>query len=844
MALASLSKATSLVTLDRIPKLERARVQGGHYVPVPTNAEIFRRHQQQKAWFVARDLLIAQFQAMADLQSPFRNDKDGLADAGYVDPNNRTLFATATFPFDTLTLLISNMADRHPYVNASPVSLKQSDKQVEQTEKFCQAVLDNKMTESLFLKDAMKYLATSGWLCVQHAYNPTLGLQGEFPYDIQIVNPLQVYPMLDERRRPIWVTIEKRVTGAELLQDYAMYPGVAELINDEPDEDQYPVESGAYRDRQQPGNSFLTTEFVVIRYFDDSYTALLLDASGAKIGACQYNPTLARYQKDSKAGKYMNVLYGSAHSTDPYAGVLEHHLGGIPMQFVWCWPESRNYVALSSTITTNPTSWAGRYIGLPFLFSQYENWKSMCRLLSQYHTIMLRAADPQYYTTADNLTPADLNSKLVHLSNQEDIKQVPQPPMPVEVDKLMQMIQQEIDRGTFAPAAYGARAGTSGRQQGDALEVGTVRMNTISGEIERACEKTLTGIIKTMIERGDEELVVSGQGAKYDGPYVTKYAIGSLATPPRLEVQLLAKKAFITPDVIAILKSAQGILPMEEALRTIAGVPNPKAWIEKLRDEAIMQMPQSVAPYATLKQTQEQTELAQTTAKAQFELEQAQKKADLWKRQQEIALRAATLAPEALEAKAEQALQQLAQQLIPNQQQPPQQPGQGQQPSMSMQSPSGPPPGADSSPGSPSMPPGTPPNSPPPPLAGPSGTPSNGNLPPMPTGGAMPMPVSRPPLPMPPPNLLGGGPIAKAPGQAQQPIQPLSRMQPPGGVGRPGVDSLLVGPQGLPAQPSPAIMAANRAVAAPTLGAAVPTLGQQRNGRPTRRGSRGKGGKR
>jgi hypothetical protein len=98
----------------------------------------------------------------------------------------------------------------------------------------------------------------------------------------------------------------------------------------------------------------------------------------------------------------------------------------------------------------------------------------------------------------------------------------------------------------------------------------------------------------------------------------------------------------------------------------------------------------------------------------------------------------------------------------------------------------------------------------------------------------MPMQIPRPiPIPMPPPGMVRR--VATAPGQAQQPIQPISRFMPPGGVGAPGVGPRLVGPQGLPGQPValPNIQAANQAVAPigplPTVG-----LGKQRNGKRRR----------
>lgn len=102
----------------------------------------------------------------------------------------------------------------------------------------------------------------------------------------------------------------------------------------------------------------------------------------------------------------------------------------------------------------------------------------------------------------------------------------------------------------------------------------------------------------------------------------------------------------------------------------------------------------------------------------------------------------------------------------------------------------------------------------------------------MPLGGS-PLPP-RPAAPMAPgnPGLPPSGlppQFAKAPGQADRPVQPLSQF----GMGRPGLPSSLMAGAGLPGTPmdTPLFEAANRAFA------------PMANSRKRKRGSRGRGGK-
>lgn len=799
----SIASATTLINpldIKGLKKIESGRINVGHYVPIPTVSEIWRRYQWAKGWYLPRDILIDQFARMTNMENPFGTDKDGREVAGYQLPDGETMFSVESFPFDTYTQLLSMSESKWPYANVQPSSKRQTEKQLSEYGKFIQAILDMRMLQSNLIEDAVASLAVTGWLVKSYFYDPTLKAQDEFPYYIRVENPVQCYPMLDARGKAIWVTIEQWQTGAQLLQNHAIFPGVAEMILDEPDDATLP--EGIREQRQQADKSFLTTRFKTIRYYDDHYTALLISGETIDDFAANLNPTLKRM----KNGKVSSVLVGSKYSNDPYCGVLEHHYGHVPMSFTWCWPELNKFGRYENTIL------AGRFIGLPFLFSQYQHWVDLSRLNSVVQDIAVQSSQPKIITDSQT---TDFNGSVIRLEEGRDGKYFGPPPLADSVISAMTQLQSKVSRGTFSPAASGMESGTSGIQQNASADAGSVRLDKIFAEDERSNAQVLRGITHIMIERGDEELHVVGTGRGRGGsPYAMDYQL-PLDTVPFISVSNKAKNGAADPTKMAIAVSAKktGLMTDVDIWQDILEYPDGKQKVEEMRTQAAMMESNALQPYVDKAAAQATLDTLDDTEKLKWQIEQKQTDLQRLYAMKSIEEKLKDLPADVIEQKAQQTLQQIVQQVM-SQGQPP-------NPGLSMMPPTPPdgmqsgmpmPQGAAPSPTSPQLPPQLSQMSPPD-MAGPTGL----------------TPPSSPDQ------------IAKAPGQADQNITPLSRLQPGGGVGRPGVDSILAGPQGLPGQPGamPAIQAANQATQ-PIAPLPEPTISvaTSRNRKP-RRGRRG-----
>lgn len=787
------SKYSSRTTLVEEPDVSKP--------PPPTVEQILQRHYTLRGWYEPRNVLIDEFTAMADLISPFDQDKGGQEVGAYERQDGEIIFSTDTKPFEILTQMLGMAGERYPYATCLPSAGDQAGDEVEKFEDYCQGVIDTRMLQSNLVEQCLHKLAVTGWLVLYHPYDPRKKKENKFPYTIQVLDSQNVFPQLDAEGLPIWVTVESYLTGAELKQNYIRYPGIAEI----------------FAEAEDDGNDeILTCNFRVIQYYDKWYTCLIIEGEDSVSKAEGKTPRLKSIRKDSKTPTAKSMLVASDYDDEPSKGVLEHHLGNIPFSITWCWPESRSRSAI------NDAGLGGRFIGLPFLFAIEEHWQGLSRILSVLHQMQIDGSQQKIVTTA---TDVSYEGQVIKLSGGgEDFKIMEAQPVPQSSIMLMQKLEQSIEQATFSKAASGVEIGTSGIQQKTATETGTIRINKPLSEIERVIAKALQGIAATMRERGDEELFVVNLGEKSTGkPYSVKFVM-KLPSIPFVRVDLKNRRNARDPQMIAMAKSLEGFYPLADIYRDILEVPNPQSYIDRLRDEATAREKSAIQPYvdiaankATLETMKELEEL-----KWKIEKQQGDLKARYEMKRIEEGLKDAP--EEALIAQAQKALADIERQLNPNQ----------------------PAPGG-------MLPPGA---TPPPPTQLPPPPMGTMPMPPMPFGGMQPgmLPPPMPPMPMPPMGMrgIGGGiqggsyappgelgQIAKAPGQASQPIQPLSRMQPPGGVGRPGVDSLGVGPQGLPGQPvtMPAIAQANAAMQLPGLPAITNSEATRRN--KTRRGKRG-----
>jgi hypothetical protein len=546
-----------------------------------------------------------------------------------------------------------------------------------------------------------------------------------------------------------------------------------------------------------------------------------------------------------------SVMHGSAKQDDnPYCGVEAHHLGRIPLGFVWMWPELRDATSLDVTGTgssgsnySNSGSWGnlgGRLRGLPFMYSQRENWIRISRALSMLNTMMRRAADPKIITDSQT---AKFDGKITRLEPGEDYKYDSPPPMPQEGLQLLKEMQAQVDAATFAPAARGAQAGTSGSQQRETYAAGTVRLDAVTTEIERCLQQYLYGVGATMLERGPEKLNVAGKGRGYNvkGPYAMEYSSldrlkGAI---PVLEVSIKSTNGLKNTEAVALFTNlaTKSLLPFKMLVEQILDEPNGDMIKEELLDEKAQTEKETIQPRIDIAAKKALLEAFDETWKLDDDLEKKSDQKELEMRQAKLAQDISQLPMEQQYQIQNQMLQQLMQIMGMNQGNNPGSalgmgaatggmgPGAIAPPQPPMPSPGGSGPGMG--PGGmsdPPMAPGMPPMGQPPAFSPP------------------PMMPPRPPMPGPgAPGVSGPGPegqFATAPGQADRALEPLTAGIPIGGTGRPGVDSALVGPQGLPAQAAfstPALAAANAALRPPTLPPVTTSAATARNKRNSRR---------
>jgi hypothetical protein len=861
-------EAQRLITAPIARKIMRQQEKQGNYFNLPTMGEIENFYYFKKGWWSLRDIMVKKYNSMAMLEVPLGSDKDSQQDPARNNQEDagRDDYSIDPSPFDTVTQAISMAAKMRAYANTYPTDEKHTSAMLREYGKFGNAILDMQSKKRDYIPEDMSRLINTGWLIKLFPFDQHLMDQNQFPFQIESLSPLGVYPDLDVHGQVLRVCIEKRLTGSQLLENYSNYQGVRELFDDEFGfgKDLPPADSSIFKEWSAKKNNLLTTEFEVVRYYDRVCTALLVNGCNITETAARYNSGLRGLKdvSDNSNKKKLTGIYTKAKDRDgnPWYGVSEHNLGRVPMVVEFCWPEIRD------ANTLDPDSDTGRLGGLPLMWAGFSTWKEMCRNFSMLNNLLYKTATAPLISNIEGIEAQWGNSDVIYSEGDQKAVYATPPQVQQQIVEIMGRLQRSWDKGTFAPALSGVGSETSGRQTNMVLNAGGVRFDHVVRKIGRAWSGTIEGITEILRERGgDEPVKIWGFGKKYDGvPYAGKFKAALVgATCPGVDVELKRIDAMVDSERIAQFKSADGVIPAVVAYDQILEVPNPQQMYDEMRKEKIDTEQTNMLPDVEIGALEKQ--LAVTDKKADLEW-QIQRKKDIAEhntRLEQTKLDLSQLSSDELEAKQRAFLQQEMQKAS----QPPQE--QSGNPFSTSPLP------GQNSPMSPATVPSAPPMSPmppqgmplnaggPPPLPGMMSSLQNGAPPmglyrrPLPpnVGPSMPRPPMPPmqglrpvpmPIPMMPRILPGTAPIpgaglgrrvATAPGQAQQPIQPLSRYQPSGGVGAPGVGSRLVGPQGLPGQPValPNIERANQAVA-PIRPLPQPTLGKQRNGKRRRAG--------
>jgi hypothetical protein len=867
-------EAQRLITAPIARKIMRQQEKQGNYFNLPTMGEIENFYYFKKGWWSLRDIMVKKYNSMAMLEVPLGSDKDSQQDPARnnQEDTGRDDYSIDPSPFDTVTQAISMAAKMRAYANTYPTDEKHTPALLREYGKFGNAILDMQSKKRDYIPEDMSRLINTGWLIKLFPFDQHLMDQNQFPFQIENLSPLGVYPDLDVHGQVLRVCIEKRLTGSQLLENYSNYQGVRELFDDEFGfgKDFPPADSSIFKEWSAKKNNLLTTEFEVVRYYDRVCTALLVNGCNITETAAKYNSGLSGLKdvSDNSSKKKLTGIYTKAKDRDgnPWYGVSEHNLGRVPMVVEFCWPEIRD----SSTL--DPDSDTGRLGGLPLMWAGFSTWKEMCRNFSMLNNLLYKTTTAPLISNIEGIEDQWGNSDIIKAEGDQKAVYATPPQVQQQIVEIMGRLQRSWDKGTFAPALSGVGSETSGRQTNMVLNAGGVRFDHVVRKIGRAWSGTIEGITEILRERGgDEPVKIWGFGKKYDGvPYAGKFKAALVgATCPGVEVELKRIDAMVDSERIAQFKSADGVIPAVVAYDQILEVPNPQQMYDDMRQEKIDTEQTNMLPDVEIGALEKQLKVADKKAELEWQIQEKKDIAEHNTRLEQTKLDLSQLSSDELEAKQRAFLQQKMQEAS----QPPQGMGSSSgMPSPGPQSggPFGMPPQVGSGlPPMPPIPPGMPPGPAMPftPRPGSMGMPGINNMPfgrpphlpnGMPMQGPprppmipmmqvprpMPMPM---PIPMMPPRILPGTApgiapglgrrVATAPGQAQQPIQPLSRFQPSGGVGAPGVGPRLVGPQGLPGQPValPNIEHANQAVAPirplPTVG-----LGKQRNGKRRRAG--------
>lgn len=857
--------ASDLITSDNVQKIDRERAKGGRYIPTPTLSELLLRFQSLQEWYIPRDMMFHLFVSMAQLNNPFGTDKDSLENREIrVKADGTVDYTVDPYPFAVETIAQAMLADRHPYAEVYPSCKGHTDERMLQCKQFVQALLDTCMKRSDVMLDMVSKLVVLGWLPTLNTFDPAMKKQGQNPFDVQIIDPMNFYPRLDSRRQVMYGFIQQRVTGAQLVQDFSDFAGVRELIDAET---KPPEGTPAYKDYSRHGANLDTTEFDLLRFYDDYSTVLLIGARDATEPACKNNAVLARLRDDTKKGKY-GSLFASLDDDDPYAGMQKHNLGGVPLHLTGCFPEALSpTVKLQGVGTLSPDNiykglMGGRVVYYPFLYPMYNDWVDRSKLRNMMYTIIDRYARPTriIYTENRDYYKSLKQGDTVFMSpdGSEKMENEKIDAMPTEFMTMFQELSGSLKENSFAATTFGGRAGSSARQQDAVLAQGSKREEILIRKVQQSLSAYPTTSLKTLIRRGgDEPIFAAGDGKAFDGAYTLEYkASGLNGYVPNIEVALKQKNALKDPMAVTAFGGLQklSVYPEEYLLAQVLDEPNPKKIIEDAIKEKVRTHDSVIAPKIEVASLESQSENLEPKWKLQ---EKVQLQTD--KYQEDLHHRLIELDWEQLPQDKKDMVRQATIDRVmaevsgqPGGTPPPPAGGPGQTPTAPGQPPMPTQPGSAAGPPPPALPPATAGPRPPMPGPGPQMMPPPPPHPMM-MGGGPPPPMMQHPLPPPMPGGApggfggGGGPLGpvgprppmlppgfgKAPGQADRPIQPISALMPPGGIGRPGLPSALMGGgAGMHGTPidTPAFEAANKAFA--------PAV----TGKTRKRGSRGKGG--
>lgn len=830
-----MAQTSDMVTSKNVAASDKNRSANGHYVRTPTVTEMLIRLNHLQEWYQPRDLLMQMHISMARLDSPFSSDKDGLENKEVrVKADGRIDYTVDNMPFNIDTIAQAMVADRHPYVDVFPTCNTHTDKRMIEYKRFAQALIDTRLKQNDVMMDMVSKLVVTGWLPTLTEFDPAKLKQGQNPFDLHVLDPLNFYPLLDGQRRVIYGFVLGRVTGAQLIQDYSNFAGVRELIDAEL---KPPEGTDDYRGYTQYGANFETTEFDLARFYDDVNTCLLIGANDATDAACGNNSVLRKLRDNSKKGRWASAFdTADALADDPYAGIQKHGLGGCPLHLEGCYPEALSPTARLQGSLVGSTNifkgvMGGRIVYYPALYPVRNDWYDKSKLRNLMYTIIDRYARP---------------TKIIYTENQEYFKSIKQgdtifmdpnaagerfetevvPPTPPELMTMYQDLNNSVKEATFAASTFGGRAGSSARQQDAVQAQGSRREEILIRKTEHSLEKFPMFATRTAIKRGGEAAVfVSGNGRAFDGAYTLDYKAKDLGGfVPSVEVALKAKNGLKDPVNVAAFAALQksGSFADEFLLGKVLDEPNPAKLIqdaiqEKARTESSVLQPM-VEAFALQSQAEHLAEKFKWQEKVQLQTDDFQEKLHHKQIEQDweqLPQDKQDMVQQSTIARVMQEIQTKNGPQPPTAPPPPPGPVTGGQPSGGPPTP--PPPAGRSMTGPPPRPlpmvgGGSPTGIGLPMRVGVPGQSSSGpgpgpmmGMPPRPPMGMMPQPPRPPmPMPMPPPGPLpGAGPLlppgfAKAPGQADRPVQPLSAL---GGMGRPGVPSSLNAGAGLHGTP-------------------------------------------
>jgi len=851
--------ASDLLNQGNVRALDKKRASQGRFTRTPSANGLTNRFRSLQEWFEERDTVFTRHIKMARLDNPFSVDKDGQQDnEARVKADGDIDYTVDNTPYVIVTLAQAMIADMHPYCESYPTCVSHTEPRINEHKRFGQALLDTVIKQADVPMDMCNKLVVTGWLPTLTTFDSALLKQGNNPFKLRVLDPMNFYPRLDAQRQVVYGFYLERITGEQLVQNFYDFEGVREIYEAE----QTPNRgSSRWDDYTRPGHNLDTCAFDVVRYYDDTTTSLMISASHVSGSAASFNPVLAKRKSASRDGNLTSLFYNTKDlEDDPYLGLQKHGLGGVPFHLEGCFEEPLSPTARATTDVgrdygsgdTPDTLVGGRVVYYPFLYPIYNDWIDRSRYRNLMHLGVDRWARPTTYIYTENqgyFKDAKQGDTLFLSPDGQEKVEIPQPPpMPPEFMAVFSEFGNSINAATFTGVGGNTRMPTSARGYEAALAQGTKREGVLSRKIQNSLANYIETATRILVTRGgDEEVFVAGDGRAFGGAYTLEYKAEALkGYVPNVEVELKLKNGLKDQVSVTAFAALQklGSFSDEFLIGRILDEPDPAKIIEQTISEKVKTEQSVIQPAievaaleAVNKYLKDKYKWTEKNTLVEDELEDEMQ-------HRKIEQDFAQLPQDAKDAKIQATIQQVMEEVAKTNA-----PGGDAMATLTgnsstpTQGPTPPPSAGSGSMGLPpsmSPPPGLPPSLPPP------GMPPPGMMPPPgpPMAGRGPLPPMGAPsgplppgLPMPPgaaptaPGMPGGLPrdFAKAPGQADRPVQPLSQF----GPGRTGVPPALLGPAGLHGQliDTPVFESTNRAFA------------PMANTRKRKRGGRGKGGK-